>query len=469
MITKLEIDGFKTFKNFQIEFSPLTVIAGANSSGKSNLFDAIRLLSRLADTDLKTSFNEQRGSSNELFTLYGLDDMADSMKFAVELLVNKRIKDNWGGDKKLKYTRLRYEIYIKRLINNNGFEDLSITHEKLIKIDDDKDLWIKNNIPNKHIDDWRPKVLSVVRKVPYIETKEKNGLPTIKLFLDSKSGVAKETPANAISQTILSSINSVDYPHVLAAKEEMKSWRFLQLNPDSLREPTRQDLGMKDTISQKGENLAAALFRIKKTEPYSMKDISRKINNLLPNLIEVSVDDDKANKQYIIKVKSDDGKEFTSRVLSEGTLRILTLCIFQYDDKHKGLICFEEPENGIHPFRMKSIVSLLKDLSVNFSDEESYPRQVIVNTHSPIIIGEVFNLENQGQVTVWFSKIVSYITTINDKKIKLSITKMLPIEKGEKQLSVNFSETEKKITYNELTNYLESSDFESIIKEFSND
>ena len=29
MITKLEIDGFKTFKNFQIEFSPLTVIAGA--------------------------------------------------------------------------------------------------------------------------------------------------------------------------------------------------------------------------------------------------------------------------------------------------------------------------------------------------------------------------------------------------------------------------------------------------------
>ena len=56
MITKIKINGFKTFHNFEMEFSPLTVVAGLNASGKSNLFDALQLLSRLAEFDLKTAF-----------------------------------------------------------------------------------------------------------------------------------------------------------------------------------------------------------------------------------------------------------------------------------------------------------------------------------------------------------------------------------------------------------------------------
>ena len=38
MLTRIEIDGFKSFTNFSMEFSPLTIIAGLNASGKSNLF-----------------------------------------------------------------------------------------------------------------------------------------------------------------------------------------------------------------------------------------------------------------------------------------------------------------------------------------------------------------------------------------------------------------------------------------------
>lgn len=48
MLTRIEIDGFKSFTNFSMDFSPLTVIAGLNASGKSNLFDALHLLA--ADT-----------------------------------------------------------------------------------------------------------------------------------------------------------------------------------------------------------------------------------------------------------------------------------------------------------------------------------------------------------------------------------------------------------------------------------
>ena len=71
MITFIRITGFKSFQNFEMTFTPLTIVAGANASGKSNLFDALKLLSRLAETDLKTAFSEQRGNPIELFTQYG--------------------------------------------------------------------------------------------------------------------------------------------------------------------------------------------------------------------------------------------------------------------------------------------------------------------------------------------------------------------------------------------------------------
>jgi AAA15 family ATPase/GTPase len=102
MITKIEINGFKSFHDFNMAFMPLTVIAGVNGSGKSNLFDALHLLSRLAETDLKTAFGEQRGNASELFTQFGQDWYADEMTFAVEMLVNKKVKDNWGGESSLK-------------------------------------------------------------------------------------------------------------------------------------------------------------------------------------------------------------------------------------------------------------------------------------------------------------------------------------------------------------------------------
>ncbi|HMO38914.1 MAG TPA: AAA family ATPase [Saprospiraceae bacterium] len=70
MITCIQIDEFKSFRKSAMEFSPLTVIAGANASGKSNLFDAIQLLSRVAEVDLKTAFSEQPGEAVELFTQY---------------------------------------------------------------------------------------------------------------------------------------------------------------------------------------------------------------------------------------------------------------------------------------------------------------------------------------------------------------------------------------------------------------
>lgn len=72
-----------------------------------------------------------------------------------------------------------------------------------------------------------------------------------------------------------------------------------------------------------------------------MVEISRELNSFIPNYTQVFVEDDTENKQYIIYLKNVDGKKYSSRVLSEGTLRLLTLCILQHDMKYSGLLCLK--------------------------------------------------------------------------------------------------------------------------------
>jgi predicted ATPase len=468
MITYIKIHGFKSFHNFEMVFTPLTVVAGVNASGKSNLFDALQLLTRLAEVDLKTAFSEQRGHPSELFTQYDEDDYATEMEFIVEMLVNRKVKDNWGGEVDLKYTRLRYQLKIKRESNISGFENLYIVDERLENLKHNEDNWVKNYIPKTVLETWRPKVTGR-RAIPYINTEDKSGSATIVVPQDGQQGNKKVFPAKNASQTVLSSINTIDFRHILAAKQEMLSWKFMQLNPEDLREPTRQDMGIRDTITASGKNLAAALFRIKQDDEYTLTAISRDLNNLLPNLTEVNVYDDKANRQFIIKVKGDDGREFSSRVLSEGTLRLLTLCVLQYDRQHTGLLCFEEPENGIHPFRIEAMARLLKELTVDFEDTEMPLRQVIVNTHSPVLVSQLINWQDDKNVSIWLSQLTTIISTIEGKRIKMKSSNFHPvIKENKKQLTLFFSENEAKLTLSEVVEYLKTADAESAIKNIKN-
>lgn len=460
MITYLKINGFKAFHNFEMTFTPLTIIAGTNASGKSNLFDALMLISRLADSDnIKKVFKDQRGEFIELFTQFGNDEYAKEIEFAVEMLVNQVIKDAWGNETYLKYTRLRYELKINRYTNNGGLEDLEVSFEKLINLKHQDDRWIKI-IPNKYRDNWRPKVVTGKRGTPYIDTIFENKIRTVIVPQDGTSGNRRRFALKNASRTVLSSFDTTDFPHVLAAKEEMKSWKFLQLNPDDLRKPTDKSSG-ESTISQSGKNLAAALNRITLGNPFALNEVSRKLQEFVPNFIAIKVFDDTENKQYIIKLIDKDGKEFSSRVLSEGTLRILALCILEQDRSHTGLLCFEEPENGVHPFRISSMTSLLKDLTNNFDDTDSPLRQVIVNTHSPILVSQVYKWKTDINVSVWYAHLTNRITKIEDQRKNLMVTNILPVLKDNTfniDAELGISEQQRKVTIATVKEYLETTE-----------
>ena len=103
----------------------------------------------------------------------------------------------------------------------------------------------------------------------------------------------------------------------------------------------------------------------------------------------ILVDTDDTRELITLKMEEANGIELPARSLSEGTLRFLALAVLQEDPDSEGVICMEEPENGIHPANLGAMVDLLRDLAVDVSDkpgEDNPFRQVIINTHSPSLV-----------------------------------------------------------------------------------
>jgi AAA15 family ATPase/GTPase len=140
------------------------------------------------------------------------------------------------------------------------------------------------------------------------------------------------------------------------------------------------------------------------------------------------------------------------------------LCIFEYDDKFTGLLCFEEPENGIHPYRISATANLLKDLTSSFKNDEHSLRQVIVNTHSPILISKLTHWHQDMNVSVWFSKQNTLIKDINGIQTKLRVTRISPVVAMHDTLFRNENENKNKLTLAEVEKFLLTADAEEAIK-----
>ncbi len=485
MITQIEIDGFKTFKDFKVELAPFQVIVGPNGSGKSNLFDALHLLSRLADTDLLSAFQELRGDVGELFTKFPDGQTSERIRIAVEMLVDRRLRDSGEGEfeligevglrKKvtLKYTRLRYELEIALQSDGPGPSQLQVAHESLKSIPQDEDNWCKKyGLSSKN--DWLPE--SVVNQVTFIDTqlrpiairesiedksrREVVDTLMISLYPDNNGQERINRPyaikrfyAAEVQRTVLSREADIEYPHVFAASEELRSLRFLHLNPEVLRQPSSTKSPR--FLSRDGSNLPTTLARMQAEDKFALIDVSRDMANLVPGIVSIRVEQDRPSDKYVVYAETSDERSFSSQVLSDGTLRLLALAALRNDPQFHGVLCLEEPENGVHPFRLRNMVRLLREMATDFNDSEQANeplRQVLVTTHSPAFI-------SQPQV-VNFLLFAYTATQIAPDQPTMDITRMVPVITEEEQLpsleETGIDKAEASYTLDEVRKYLDS-------------
>ncbi len=186
---------------------------------------------------------------------------------------------------------------------------------------------------------------------------------------------------------------SSEFPTILAVHREMESWKTLLLEPSAMRTPSLyQD---KRSIDSRGANLAATIYRLQKTEDRPGRvctALANQLSRLLEDVSELHLRDDERSETWTVEVRGHDGIFHPARSLSDGTLRFLVLTVLGQDPEARGMICLEEPENGIHPDRIPIMVELLRDIAVdpNFAVDEDNPlRQVVVNTHSPLVVQHI--------------------------------------------------------------------------------
>ena len=469
MITQIEIDGFKTFLDFKVELAPFQVLVGPNASGKSNLFDALFLLSRLAEVDIRSAFQDLRGSPDEQFTLFPNGQRSDHIRFAVELLVDRKVQDELGQKAELRYTRLRYELTVAFRADTYGLERPYVLHESLRSIQPDKDEWCKIHGLSAQ-NGWLPPP-STGQKT-FIDTQLEKGRITtsvtpvataltehLKISLypdDDRQSSLKTFYADEVQRTILSRTDEVDYPHVFAAREELRSLKFLHLNPEELRQPS--SIKALTYLSPEGKNLPAMLARMQTEDTLTLTDVSRDLANLVPDVVGIDLKKDAQENKYTIWVQFEDDRTFPASVLSDGTLLLLALAALRNDPQFRGVFCLEEPENSVHPFYLKKIAHILRSMATDFTDLEQADeslRQVIVTTHSPVFISQ-----EDATDSLLFTFMV---TRVIPKKYALQITQMIPLATSGTPDSLSEIKDKAAESYasHQIEKYLDSHDLDS--------
>lgn len=380
MLTRIEIDGFKTFEKFELDLRPFTAVVGPNASGKSNLFDAMQLLSALADQDIYSAMRGLRGEPEEFFrrTSRGL---VETIRFAVEVFLDAEGIDDFGRPYKVPSQRLRYELTLGINSNSDGIPlGVFVKDEfcKSIKKVDDQATYLNVRKPSygKY-------------STPFIRTDDNKESLLIRQDGPSKSGNPMRLSLREASRTALSTITTAEFPHLYALRKSLRSIRFLEINPAAAR--GANDRFEKTTLKPDASNLAAVLNRLRdqtrtdKRPNGVLSDIASDLAALIPSVQSVIVQPDD-QKQYAFSVKFTNELAFSSRVISDGTLRLLALLTILNDPDRRGTLCFEEPENGVHEGRIPTLIKLLRQSTTVYAEREFPTFQVILNTHSPKVM-----------------------------------------------------------------------------------
>ncbi|NNG25114.1 AAA family ATPase [Telluria aromaticivorans] len=438
MLTRLKVRGFKSLEDIEVRFGPFTCVAGVNGVGKSNLFDAIMFLRDLADTSIIDAATRIRNSDRRRINLSALftrtaSVQATLMEFEVDFLVGDKVVDDFGREGKPKVTYLQYKLGL-RYVPASGArpEGIELAHESLDFVPKGD---AKRQLGFPVSQEFFESIYQGSSRSDFIYIDKENSLIAKVRQDGGSSGQPISIPIERAERTILSNINTIDRPTALAARREMQSWINLQLESSSLRKP--DDFSAIGRVSPTGEHLPATLHRLKKFDA-----VAAQLANLLPDIKSLDVDIDERRELKTLYLETVSGIRHEARALSDGTLRFLALAIIGADPEAGGVICLEEPENGIHPARIPAIVSLLDDMAVDpqYAIGPDNPlRQIIINTHSPLVIQK---LQTQ-----------SIIVSQAYKSDGASLSLFCPIL-GTWRTKANFQEEEASVTFGALLDYL---------------
>jgi predicted ATPase len=320
------VRNYRSLRNVDIDTERLTVVVGANGSGKSNLYRAIGLLSAAADGRLASTLLAEGGMPSALH--------AGSRSVGpVRLVLGAHVEG------------YNYELQLGLPQGNKPFDlDPLVTSERV---------WIGPK-PTKH--------------ALLCERENRTAL------LRPEAGDDVRIPSGlATGESILAQIGEpARFPELWLLREHLRNWRFYHHFDTGPAAPARhpQPGVLTRVLASDGHDLAAALATIEHVDNADF--LHEVIGNAFPG--RRLVVDARGGTFAVSIAEAGLQRPLTAVEFSDGTLRFLCLAAALLTTNPPGVLVVNEPETSLHPDLYRPLAALIAEAATK--------TQVWVSTHS---------------------------------------------------------------------------------------
>ncbi|VXD12609.1 AAA family ATPase [Planktothrix paucivesiculata] len=350
MLSKLRVQHYKSLFDTEVNLEPLTVFIGPNGSGKSNICESLAVLSDFLQKVIATTTARNDKGLIHLFgdssTIVSKNQQSFESKF-------------WQG----KLDSLLFEVSTRSTTESNSSEETTIFSDLLVNLD------------------YRQKKV-------FIEN--------LKQTCDKISHSAYELKEFLVS-------NQYHDSFVANALRKVSIYNFSAVH---LSDDDSSNGGMEKT----GQGIASALVDILHNNRKKFDELEERLTQLVPNIQGIKLPSNnptfRGRQTFLLElVDRYSEHHIPASDISDGTLRILAFLTALYQEHTPSILCFEEIENGVHPWLLHKMMELLKIVSTE--GIAGKPVQVLITTHSPVLLNYVepyqvraVELDNEGKTQV---------------------------------------------------------------------
>ena len=371
MLSVLAISGYRTLRNLLVPLKRLNLITGANGSGKSNLYRAMRLLADAAQGHVVQSLAHEGGLQSTLWA--GPDVISRSMRSGehpIQGTARKKpvsLRLGFAGDEfgyaidlglppQVPSSKAEYGLdSVQPPPRGQGLSMFALDPE--IKREC---IW--------HGERLRPSTLLVDRRGPVVRLRRENGSWDI---------VAQDLAGFDSMMARLADPRNA--PEVMTLRDLVRGWRFYDHFRADGEAPARSpQVGtFTPVLSNDGRDLAAAIATI--CEIGDQETLNSAVEDAFPGS---RIDIESVDGRFTLRMKQHGLlRPLAASELSDGTLRYLLWIAVLLTPRPPELMVLNEPETSLHPDLLPALARLIAHASEH--------TQVIAVSHAPRLITEL--------------------------------------------------------------------------------
>ncbi|QDH78362.1 AAA family ATPase [Echinicola soli] len=359
MIQSFKIKNFKSYREAELKLAPLTVMIGANASGKSNAIEAVRFLSWIAQGQKLSSLQFEVNKNDTVIRGKTGDLIHKGSSF---FSIGCTICDNKEGQ--------LWDLNIDLDIRDK--KEIHISNESMENKSKGEVLYNTIRPTNSMATDISVAYNNFARggKKPQVICSDQLGIFT------QLTRIGVFAPSHKTSR--------LKIPHVTQLTESLlKSILFLDPSPQSMREYSFID---SNGLLGNGSNISAVLFQLMEKN----SDNRVFLLDFIKSLPEQDISDIGFLKgprgEVMLTLTETFGgyrREIDAGNLSDGTLRVLAIGAALLSAPENGMVIIEEIDNGVHPSRAEVLLKNIKETAKRRN------LTVLLSTHNPALMDAV--------------------------------------------------------------------------------